>query len=59
MVELILHILQSYLWNGGRVGDGRHDFVDEIHGDVTHHPWSFVFFVVKGFRGFAFFSHYD
>lgn len=38
----------AYFWNGGRVGDGRHDLIDEVHGDVTHHPGSLVFLMGEG-----------
>lgn len=49
----------AYLWNGGRVSDGRHDLIDEVHGDVTHHPGSLVFLVEEGLRGFALLSSYN
>lgn len=47
-----------YLRNGGRIRDGGHDFVDELHGDVTYHPRSFVFLMGQGFRCFTLFSNY-
>lgn len=49
----------AYFWNGGRVGDGRHDLIDEVHGDVTHHPGSLVLLVGEGLRGFALLPSYD
>lgn len=49
----------AYLWNGGGVGDGRHDLIDEVHGDVTHHPGSLVFLVGEGLRRFALLSSYN
>lgn len=51
--------ITGYLWNGGRVGDGCHDFTDEVHGDVPHHPGSLVFLMGERLRGFALFSNYD
>lgn len=41
------------LGNGGRVGDGGHDLVDQLHGDVAHHPGSLVLLVGEGLRGLA------
>lgn len=35
--------LICYLWNSGRVCDCCHDFIDELHGDVPHHPGALVF----------------
>lgn len=52
-------MLNNYFWNGSRICDGCHDFVDEVHGDVTQHPGSFVLLVVERLCGFAFFSNYD
>lgn len=51
--------ITGYLWNGSRVSDGCHDFTDEVHGDVTHHPGSLVFLMGERLRGFALFSNYD
>ncbi len=51
--------MTGYLGNGGGVGDGRHDFIDEVHGDVTHHPGSLVFLMGERLRGFALFSNCD
>lgn len=51
--------LNDYLWNGSGIRDGRHDFVDEVHGDVTQHPGSLVLLVVERLRGFALFSNYN
>lgn len=46
----------GYLWNGSRISDSRHDFIDKVHGDVTNHPGSLVFLMGKGLRGFTLFS---
>lgn len=49
--------IHSYLWNGSRVCDGRHYFIDEVHRDVTHHPGSLVFLMGQRLCGFALFSY--
>lgn len=51
-------MLNDYLWNGSGIRDGRHDFVDEVHGDVAQHPGSLVLLVVERLRGFALFTDY-
>lgn len=60
-VELFHFILRvtGYLWYGSRVGDGCHDFIDELHGDVTHNSGSLVLLMGEGLRGFALFSNYE
>jgi len=49
----------GYLWNGGRIGHGCHDLIDELHGDVAHYPRSLAFLMGQWLSGFTLFSNCD
>ena len=48
----------GYLWDGGGVGDGGHDLVDQLLGDVSNHSLPLGVLVGEGLRRLTLLSNY-